>query len=295
MKTISKLISIFLIWIAVLTIQISISYATDYHIHPQVSPDGKSAAYYYINADFTVREIRKIDFETNDLNQFHDFEGSNPAYSPDGKGLAFAARVPDGSKIVIGDVITGKQETIFKSSDRVMHTYWSPDGQKISFILNTDEGTDIWMIRRDGTDLTRITETVENEFHPKWSHDGNYLVYDTGPNDMRTINRIDVNSGESVVMVPATTGWGVGVPSFSNDDSKLVYERYPLDGSQEDRSLWIMDVNTQKSYQLAEGNGIGGSAWLPDDSGLLYHQIIDDYSIFKINVDGTGRINLLKK
>ncbi len=37
--------------------------------------------------------------------------------------------------------------------------------------------TDIWMIGINGNGLKRVTNTLEDEFHPKWTPDGNYLVF----------------------------------------------------------------------------------------------------------------------
>ncbi len=48
------------------------------------------------------------------------------------------------------------------------HLLWSPDGEWISFLSKGDTGWDIYIIKRDGTGLNKVTDTPEIEFQEGW-------------------------------------------------------------------------------------------------------------------------------
>jgi TolB protein len=48
------------------------------------------------------------------------------------------------------------------------HLQWSPDGEWISFISEGEAGWDIYVIKRDGTGLRKLTDTPETEFQERW-------------------------------------------------------------------------------------------------------------------------------
>jgi Tol biopolymer transport system component len=54
---------------------------------------------------------------------------------------------------------------------------WSPDGSQIAFTSPRNGSWDIYTIRPDGTDLTRITDSPNAEFSPSWSPDGGRIAY----------------------------------------------------------------------------------------------------------------------
>jgi Tol biopolymer transport system component len=48
------------------------------------------------------------------------------------------------------------------------HLQWSPDGEWISFLSEGEAGWDIYIIKRDGTGLKKLTDTPETEFQERW-------------------------------------------------------------------------------------------------------------------------------
>jgi Tol biopolymer transport system component len=45
---------------------------------------------------------------------------------------------------------------------------WSPDGEWISFLSEGETGWDIYVIKRNGTGLRKLTDTFETEFQERW-------------------------------------------------------------------------------------------------------------------------------
>ncbi len=64
---------------------------------------------------------------------------------------------------------------------------WSPDGTKIAFSDERSGNYDIYVMKADGTGVTRVTGSSANERNPTWSPDGKQLAFDsdrTGPKDV---------------------------------------------------------------------------------------------------------------
>ncbi len=51
-----------------------------------------------------------------------------------------------------------------------MYSLWSPDGSKIAFMSGADGDADIYVMNADGTNETKLTDTIENDLYPFWSH-----------------------------------------------------------------------------------------------------------------------------
>jgi Tol biopolymer transport system component len=62
---------------------------------------------------------------------------------------------------------------------------WSPDGNRIAFTRKVDAvNFDIYTIRPDGTDLTRLTTNRANDAHAVWTPDGK-IIWDSGMRGFR--------------------------------------------------------------------------------------------------------------
>ena len=53
---------------------------------------------------------------------------------------------------------------------------WSPNGKWIAFHSNVDGNFEIYVIRPDGTDLTRVTDYPGLDQFPEWSPNGKQLA-----------------------------------------------------------------------------------------------------------------------
>jgi len=107
-----------------------------------------------------------------------------PSVSPQGDKLC----VVGGNDMYVSD-LSGK--VLFTVAD-ARAPQWSPDGEWIAFMRDTDDGyvitgSDIYLVRSDGSALTRLTATEEHyEMYPQWSPDGRQIICDN-PADGRPV------------------------------------------------------------------------------------------------------------
>ncbi len=89
-------------------------------------------------------------------------------WSPWGNELVLLAgrNPPRPNTIYLMDVERKKLEPIIDFP--ATHLQWSPDGEWISFLSEGEVGWDIYIIKRDGMDLKKLTDTPETEFQESW-------------------------------------------------------------------------------------------------------------------------------
>jgi TolB protein len=98
------------------------------------------------------------------------FVGS-PAFSPDGKKIAYAKVVAGNQDIYVRTLAIGETKRLTTHAASDNQPTWSPDGSKLAFESTRSGKRQIWtMNAATGGSLTRITHTATDETDPEWSH-----------------------------------------------------------------------------------------------------------------------------
>jgi Tol biopolymer transport system component len=94
---------------------------------------------------------------------FEGFQGSSPAWSPDGQTMLFLDAVYEQFAITKLSLATMRYDTLTQAFGNRPGN-WSPDGQRIVF------GTgDLWTMAPDGTDLRAILADSALNFEAAWT------------------------------------------------------------------------------------------------------------------------------
>jgi dipeptidyl aminopeptidase/acylaminoacyl peptidase len=89
------------------------------------------------------------------------------------------------SHIWIVDVKTGTAKQLTSGDDwNDSDPQWSPDGTRISFVSNRtgkeydeNRNSDVWVIRSEGGQITKISDHEEADNSPRWSPDGKTIAF----------------------------------------------------------------------------------------------------------------------
>jgi Tol biopolymer transport system component len=171
---------------------------------------------------------------------------------------------------------------------------WSPNGKWIAFHSNVDGNFEIYVIRPDGTDLTRVTDYAGLDQFPEWSPNGKQLAIRRDTD----LYLIDLD-GSNPIQLTAQALINQ-MASWSPDGKKLAFlstrEGYP--------SVFVMDADGSNPVNLTpKPDDVLASAWSSRAPGwsrngqFIYFtgrrpETSVNENIFMMNADGTGVIQL---
>ena len=100
----------------------------------------------------------------------------DPAPSPDGRSIAFAAR----GWIWVMDLETRTARRLTSGRDVDSRPAWHPSGNRIAFVRDNDHDTRIVVVSAATGDRLRTVDSPAIDLDPAWSADGNTLYYTSG-------------------------------------------------------------------------------------------------------------------
>lgn len=137
---------------------------------------------------------------------------------------------------LIGVTALGQQKTNLELTDIfnmefVSDPQISPDGTKIIYVRNfkdimTDKNlSNLWIVNFDGSQNRPLTTGNQNDLAPRWSHDGNKIVFKSNMQDDKIkLFMMWMDTKEYVALTNTTTSPG-GV-SWSHDDKHLAFTMF---------------------------------------------------------------------
>jgi dipeptidyl aminopeptidase/acylaminoacyl peptidase len=161
-----------------------------------------------------------------------DWNHSAPAFSPDGKWIAFSSlRVPDAehvfrqSQIYAANVETGEIRQLTHHAGTNTGPAWSPDGKMIAFVAadSTDHSAwaegKLWMMNADGSNAHVAVGALDRPISGLlWAHDGSGVYFGVESEGSKNLYFVSssgavrpVTSGKQVLTVSDVSANGVAV------------------------------------------------------------------------------------
>jgi hypothetical protein len=225
--------------------------------------------------------------------------GNDPAWSPDGRKIAFWYYTGNPGEDDIGVVnADGTGLTNLTPSSGLENRYpaWSPDGSKIVFAREPVTGPvfDLYVMNADGTGVSKLTNATslrEEPLYPAWSPDGSKIAFSRpgggciGVTDRVCPQIYTINSDGSGLTDLSNDNTVLDVaPKWSPDGTKIVFTRNPYESESYDPTVTVMN---------SDGTGVHGlrccgfsAAWSPDGTRIVMNN--EFAGIETMNPDGTN-------
>ena len=261
---------------------------------PALSPDGRSVAFVALN-DLWVMDTGsgKPQRITNDT--FYEVE---PAWSRDGRYLAYSSDRAGTQDIYIRDMRTGQERRLtFIDEGAETSPAWSPDGRTIAF---QNENSETWTVDVATGDLRLVIGELFGPGRPTWSADGNTLalsalkVYSSrfreGTSQILAVN---LTTGEQVFHHPGGQHLSISTrgddgPAWSPDGRYMAFvvdstlRVMPVDGSGRPTGP-AAKINNEATDAIS---------WSGSSEQLLY---LSNGTLKLVNRDGSGMRELKLK
>lgn len=232
--------------------------------------------------------------------QFHSSSNiiSSPAFSPNGKKIAFNQGTP--AEIYVKNIDGTGLINLTNNSGRDEGPAWAPYGDKIAFVSDRGRSTAdyrLYMMNSDGTNQIPIFEGASQmDRFPQWSPDGKKIYY----NSSRAGTGEDVYVYDTVAQT--TTQFtnlpgSVVSPTVSPDGTKVVFAHAGTGDTK--LQLYVQNAdgtNFKKLFQLCSDQYSQYPLWSPDGRKILFMSecgTVPETKLYMINADGSGSAQLI--
>jgi Tol biopolymer transport system component len=212
-----------------------------------------------------------------------------PAWSPDGKRLAFRSFANEHYDIwVMNADGTGMADL----TDDLPGDYdpaWSPDGSKIAFESDRDGNPEIYVMNADGSDLQRLTTNdVAQDVEPAWSPNGRQIAFSStrsGDYEIWVMNA----DGTNPTNITNTAGFDHD-PAWSPDGRRIAFATGRADTFGE---IYLMDPDGGNPVDISNHGTLDASpTWAPSGTRLAWIFQVGSNDLIRQDADGSGFFNM---
>ena len=145
----------------------------------------------------------------------------SPAWSPDGRELAYVSFENRKAAVWVQDVASGKRRMVANFRGSNSAPAWAPDGTQLAVTLSREGGSQIVLIARNGGNVRRLTTSTAIDTEPVFSSDGKTLYFVSDRGGGPQIYRMPV-AGGAAERVTFAGGYNIS-PALSPDGRLLAY------------------------------------------------------------------------
>ena len=226
----------------------------------------------------------------------HINRGGSWTPSPDGAWMLYTVSTPNWEEaerqsdiyvVSLSEGVSSSRQLTFTDDKDEVQPTWGPDGSYFVFASNRDsEGGDnqLYLMRHDGGEARRITDTDEGVSGFSFSPDDAWLVYRSGDSGQEQLYRLPVSDLAGTDPQQLTAG-EAGVEGWEwNSDGGTIYFTRPESFDEDDKrrrdegftvdvrngvtplsSLWSVDVATANERRLTDDSAYSVESFVVSD------------------------------
>jgi len=215
----------------------------------------------------------------------------SPAWSPDGKRIAYVSFERGNSTIYVQEIGTGAREAVASFRGINGAPAFSPDGRRLALTLSKGGNPDIYVMDLASKSLRQVTTHYGIDTEAGWTPDGNSLVFTSDRAGKPQVYTVSANGGEPQRI--SFQGESNARATISFDGKKIamaqgngnVYRIAVLDKSFGGSGRW---------QTLSPGNLDESPSFAPNGSMLLYATKEGRRGVlYAVSADGRVRLRLV--
>lgn len=212
----------------------------------------------------------------------------SPAWSPDGRKLAYVSFEDKRAGIYIQDVQSGKRHLLSAFPGINGAPAWSPDGRKLAVVLSKSGSPNIYVMDIASKSLTPVTKDFYINTEPTWSKDGKRLLFTSNRSGGPQIYAARLADGH-IERISFDGGYNAR-PSFAFD-GKHVAIIHKVSGIYK-IALLNLDSGTTHVLTTAHHGDSASPSVAPNGSMVLYDTFYKGRNVLAM-VSADGRVHLV--
>jgi TolB protein len=190
----------------------------------------------------------------------------SPAWSPDGRKLAYVSFERGNSSIVMQDIATGARETVASFKGINGAPSFSPDGRRLAMALSKSGNPEIYVMDLGSRALTQLTNQFGIDTEPTWSADGSRIYFTSDRGGRPQIYQVSSTGGSATRVSFQGTYNARATVSF--DGKKIAMAQ----GSGNNYRIALMDssLGSARWSMLSPGSLDESPSFAPNAGMVLY-------------------------
>jgi TolB protein len=208
----------------------------------------------------------------------------SPAWSPDGRKLAYVSFENGSSQVFVQELRSGARRRVSARKGVNSAPTWSPDGKQLALTLSKGDGNlDIYTLQLANQVLTRLTAWPSIETEPSWSVNGKEIFFTSDRTGVPQIYRIAVDGGQAKRLT--YEGKYNARPRISPDGRSLAV----VHNDRGNYRIALVDVDKAYTQVLSSGSQDESPSFAPNGEVIIYASRVGRRGVLSL-VSADGRV-----